>query len=224
MITFTLLHIYIYSSESGLCVRCVWENNHFCFDRAWTAKGEKLLLKRLLVLVLVDLNRRLDGRGSKRSWAGWDESWEITVALPNRRCWYSISRLGRSLLMIREAVFTTLYMISYYMVLYDMTLYGIIWYDMIWYDMIWYDMLWYDMIWYDMIWYGMVWYGMVWYGMVWYGMVWYGMVWYGMVWYGMIWYDMIWYDMIWYDMIWYDMIWYDMIWYDMIWYDMISLW
>ena len=37
------------------------------------AKGKKLVLKRL-VLVLMDLNRRLDGRGSNRSWAGWDES------------------------------------------------------------------------------------------------------------------------------------------------------
>ena len=34
--------------------------------------GEKLLLN-LLVLVLMDLNWRLDGRGSNRSWAGWDE-------------------------------------------------------------------------------------------------------------------------------------------------------
>ena len=31
---------------------------------------KKLVLKRL-VLVLIDLNRRLDGRGSNRSWAGW---------------------------------------------------------------------------------------------------------------------------------------------------------
>ena len=37
------------------------------------AKGKKLVLKRL-VLGLADLNRRLDGRGSNRSWAGWDES------------------------------------------------------------------------------------------------------------------------------------------------------
>ena len=36
------------------------------------AKGEKLVLKRL-ILVLMDLNRRLDGRDSNRSWAGWDE-------------------------------------------------------------------------------------------------------------------------------------------------------
>ena len=87
---------------------------HFCFDRAWTAKGAKLVLKQL-VLVLMDLNRRLpevDERGSNRSWAGWDESWEMRVALPNRRCWYRISRLGRSLPMIREAVFTTLFNLS----------------------------------------------------------------------------------------------------------------
>ena len=71
----------------------------------------RVVLKRL-VLVLMDLNQRLDGRGSNSSWAGWDESWEMRVALPNRRCWYSISRLGRSLSMIREAVFTTLFNLS----------------------------------------------------------------------------------------------------------------
>ena len=36
-------------------------------------RGKKLVLKRL-ILVLMDLNRRLDGRGSNRSWAGWGES------------------------------------------------------------------------------------------------------------------------------------------------------
>ena len=35
-------------------------------------KGKRLVLK--LILVLMDLNWRLDGRGSNRSWAGWDES------------------------------------------------------------------------------------------------------------------------------------------------------
>ena len=58
------------------------EKNHFCFDR--TARG-KLLLN-LLVLVSVDLNRRLDGRGSNSSGAGWDKSREMRLALPNRRC------------------------------------------------------------------------------------------------------------------------------------------
>ena len=62
-----------------------WEKNHFCFDRAFTAMGKKLLLN-LVVLVLMDVNRRLDGRGSNRSWAGWDESREMRIALPNRRC------------------------------------------------------------------------------------------------------------------------------------------
>ena len=37
------------------------------------AKGKKLVLKRL-VLVLMDLNRQLDERGSNRLWAGWDKS------------------------------------------------------------------------------------------------------------------------------------------------------
>jgi len=43
---------------------------HFCFDRACTAQGKKRLLI-LLVLVLMDLNRRLDGRGSNRWWTGY---------------------------------------------------------------------------------------------------------------------------------------------------------
>ena len=34
----------------------------------------KTLVRKRLVMVLMDLNRRLDGRGSNRSWAGWDES------------------------------------------------------------------------------------------------------------------------------------------------------
>ena len=40
-----------------MCLLRVGEN-HFCFDRACTAKGKKLVLKRL-VLVFMDLNRRL---------------------------------------------------------------------------------------------------------------------------------------------------------------------
>ena len=59
--------------ESGIFVHHRWEKTHFCFDMACTATGNKLLLN-LLVLVLMDLNRRLDGRGSNGSWAGWDES------------------------------------------------------------------------------------------------------------------------------------------------------
>ena len=39
-----------------------WQKNHFCFDKACTARKKKLLLN-LLDLVLMDLNRRLDGRG-----------------------------------------------------------------------------------------------------------------------------------------------------------------
>ena len=35
--------------------------------------GGKLLLN-LLVVVFMDLNQQLDGRGSNRSWAGWVES------------------------------------------------------------------------------------------------------------------------------------------------------
>ena len=36
---YTLKHI-----ESGTCVHHRWEKNHFCFDRACTARGGKLLL------------------------------------------------------------------------------------------------------------------------------------------------------------------------------------
>ena len=36
--------------------------------------GGEMVLLNLLVLVLKDLNWRLDVRGSNRSWAGWDES------------------------------------------------------------------------------------------------------------------------------------------------------
>ena len=57
----------------------------------------------MLVLVLMDLNRWLAGRGSNRSWAGWGESCEMRLALPNRRCWYNDSRLGRTLSIILEA-------------------------------------------------------------------------------------------------------------------------
>ena len=74
----------------------MWEKNHFCFDRVRTAKAKKLLLN-LLVLVLMDLNRPLDGRGSNKSWAGWDESRDTRMAFPNRRCKCNYSRLGRSL-------------------------------------------------------------------------------------------------------------------------------
>ena len=52
---------------------------------ACTAKGKKLLLN-LLVLVLMD-----------------------GMALPKRRSWYNESRLGRSLPIILEAVFTILF-------------------------------------------------------------------------------------------------------------------
>ena len=36
------------------------------------ARGGELLVNNV-VMVLMDLNRRLDGKGSNRSWAGWDE-------------------------------------------------------------------------------------------------------------------------------------------------------
>ena len=51
-----------------MCVLQIGEI-HFYFDRACMARGEKMLLN-LLVLVLMDLNWRLGGRGSNRSWAG----------------------------------------------------------------------------------------------------------------------------------------------------------
>ena len=35
---------------------------------------ERLRGKASTKAVLMDLNRRLDGRGSNRSWTGWDES------------------------------------------------------------------------------------------------------------------------------------------------------
>ena len=98
--------------ESGICVHHRWEKNHFCFDRACTARGEKLLLN-LLVLLLMDLNRRLDRRRSNRSWPGWDESWEMRLVLPNRCCWYNDSRLRKSLPIILQAIFTTLFNLSF---------------------------------------------------------------------------------------------------------------
>ena len=57
--------------KSGICMNCRWENNLFCFDIAFTAKGKAILV-----------GPGFDGgsesatrlNGSNRSWGGGDES------------------------------------------------------------------------------------------------------------------------------------------------------
>jgi len=67
----------------------------------------------MVVLLLMDLNCRQYGRGSNRSWAWWDESWEMRLALHKSRSWHNDSKLGRSPLIILEVVFTTLFDLSF---------------------------------------------------------------------------------------------------------------
>ena len=50
-----------------MCLLRVGENITSVLTALERLRGEKLVLKRL-VLVLMDLDRRLDGRGSNRSW------------------------------------------------------------------------------------------------------------------------------------------------------------
>ena len=77
-------------------------------DRALTAFGKKLFVKRL-VLVLIDRYRRPEGSISKSSKAGCDSSRAIDLAFLMRRLLYMSSRLGSSAPIILEAVLTILF-------------------------------------------------------------------------------------------------------------------
>ena len=111
--------------DKYVCITIQMEEKSLLFLAYMAGGGWALLnlLLNLLVLVLIDLNQRLCGRGSNRSWAGWDISWEMRLALPNRRWWYndSGSRLGRSLLIILKAVFATLFNLNFLFLIWPKT-------------------------------------------------------------------------------------------------------